>query len=395
VLSSSLQRIVTKVADTFNACDDPKINVDDRYNRIGELGDLTADVDQLVMLLQEELASGAAQDALRDELEQKMRGIQQCAAELRQLLPRYDPHSVDRGDTAKRIFDDLLKIVDATIDLLKSSDRSAIEKIIRDAERVLAACNLVTQSSTPSDLVVSAGDFSSASVALVKRFTRRLKVIPTDAQPRGDAALKTLKEGTPRFIAAQRAAISGDYGSPELSHARQAVETAIQEVMEVARVAPEFSVNFEVDYYDDQLGHDMIALSDAIFRGDEPAAVEHTKKVVGEVKNRVQNGREIADTYPADKKRNILESCDRAEDGLADIVRNARDALKARLANPNSQPGVEYFQAERKLNDAMKKVKQSVDEIPAERRFVAQTERYALLDAARKMVMNFDQLLKK
>jgi len=231
---------------------------------------------------------------------------------------------------------------------------------------------------------------------MVKRISSRASVLPNEAREKAETAVHTIKNEIPRFMGLKRTLLTSrsDHANDDFSQSLALVVSTRKTLLEVAQVAPEFSVNFEVEYYDDSLGIGIAALAAAVDRTDEPGTFQCAREVVAEVQKQVGQGRGMLMSLPVAERENVLHACDAANAAVGELVKASRNALQARMAAAGeASPGPNYFEAEKKMVESGRALRQAIDVIPLVRPVMPQNESMALLDAARKIVLNLGTLL--
>lgn len=173
-LGTALQRIVTAAAETHNACDDARIDVDAKFMSLVTLAQLGDVVERVSALASEEASLGAP--FLREELTAHAKRIAQHAESLRRGFCEYNQRHPHRAKLAAGIFQSLLQLAQDTIELLRISDRGTCAKISAlvttarsSAQQVAAAANMEVLQHGSHALVDACGALSS-------RFLRRAEV---------------------------------------------------------------------------------------------------------------------------------------------------------------------------------------------------------------------------
>lgn len=399
-LANALQKIIYAIVDVYNACDDPKMKVDDRYQRVGSLETLTTDIELVCKLVNEELSQ--CEPNARSALLPRSETINACAAVLHTTFKSFSNNGQQtvRGELANTIFDNLLKIVEVTIDLLKHADKGAINKMVSSVTEVLVATRRVRDATTITELSEVAPECSFLSIELVKRISHRIAVLPDKDGVREKArqATEMLKVEVPSFIAMKRSLITSPTAETEHDFGVSVgkVAAGLKTLLEVVQVAPEFSVVFEVEYFDDALGVGVASLALAIDKGDEEAVLQHARSVVAEVQQQVRQGREMLPSLPLNDRERVSNACDTATAAAGEVVKAGRDALQAKKAimvNNNTPEQTTFAAAEKRMVEAGRKLRRAIEAIPLTRPVVAHSERMALLEAARKIVLNLNTLL--
>jgi hypothetical protein len=181
-------------------------------------------------------------EAIRNNMRQKFTEVSHNGKELKYLISqyplryflqffelmhsKYSDESSYRFQTAKAIFEGMLQLVNDSIDLLKMADQHFVERLVNEAnvalihlKKVREAINIFPEfffisflsflPSPPlsifplmtgpniSELVLATQDYTTASVNLVKRLSKRVDsgVLPNDHKQNAVQALDVLKNG--------------------------------------------------------------------------------------------------------------------------------------------------------------------------------------------------------
>lgn len=185
-LGSALQRIVTAAAETHNACDDARIDVDAKFTSLVTLAQLGDVVERVSSLASEEASLGAP--FLREELTSFAKRIAQHAESLRKGFSEYNQRHPQRAKLASGIFQSLLLLAQDTIELLRISDRGTCAKLSALVVAARTAAQSVNSANSLESLQRATNNMLESSVTISKRFQRR-----ADVFDEGDHARKVEK----------------------------------------------------------------------------------------------------------------------------------------------------------------------------------------------------------
>jgi len=210
--------------------------------------------------------------------------------------------------------------------------------------------------------------------------------------------LDVVKADTPTLLSSKHQVLAGGNTSlePQVHSALQNLSNSLESIIQTMRVQPEFAVLFEVDYIDDELGHKLAALAQAVRDGDRLGVGKGVREVDQLVKEYATNAKKSA---PADPK--VHEAIARAEAALPPVGKTAKEAVALRVGPPgqafdaNAPPPPEFFPAEQRVNTAIKDLKEAVSRLPGNRdRPKTQGKRsIPLLQAAQLLSKNINFML--
>eukprot|EP01111_Echinosteliopsis_oligospora_P009051 TRINITY_DN2581_c0_g1_i1.p1 TRINITY_DN2581_c0_g1~~TRINITY_DN2581_c0_g1_i1.p1 ORF type:complete len:452 (-),score=138.80 TRINITY_DN2581_c0_g1_i1:110-1402(-) len=387
-LSTALQQIVLKLVNVYNSCEDGRINIDQKYKTLGSLSSLQSPIHTVATLVQEQIDI-TPQD-LRPSLIEKSNKITNAVNSLNTDLHEYSDNDPNRGAIAHKIFTNLLCVVETTIDLLKSADQGVASNVGAMATDCKRAVQAVADATTAGQLTQATSDLTEHSVDLIKKMQKRREVLPDHARNRGDLAINTLRTGLGAFVTAKRHLIaSGSSHSSDFSNHHESVEEAVNTLVEVASVSPEFSVTFDVEYTDNPLGAALSGLMAALDHQSEPDLLGAAKKLITEAQDAIRRGEDVSKSLPQAEAANVLQACNDAKTAVASVVRLGREALDTR--EKGDMP--KYYGLEKRLLEAARALKAAIDQIPIKHQSVKVIESSALVDAARKMMVDFGLLL--
>eukprot|EP00026_Physarum_polycephalum_P007583 Phypoly_transcript_07646.p1 GENE.Phypoly_transcript_07646~~Phypoly_transcript_07646.p1 ORF type:complete len:406 (+),score=46.82 Phypoly_transcript_07646:315-1532(+) len=378
-LSSSLNSLLQLIVNVYNVCEDSSMSQEEKFNKIADFRSVDTAIDQLIFCIGEEMR--ICSDVIRNSMEHKYHEVTRHTAELKQLLSQYSAESANRLQTAKAVFEGLLQIVNGAIDLLKLADQHFVERLVNEANSTLVYLKMVRDAINMNELVLATQDYTTTSVNLAKRLTKRIDsgVLPPEPQQNAQQALEILKNESANVVNVKRNQLSfpgNDMHAVALDSAVQTIATAVSIVLEVARADPKFAVDFQVDYVDDEFGLLLAKLVDAVDSCDNAMMVNMLGQIIRAVSNRsIDSGLPQDDPKIRKVKNDLIETRDLSQQNVQ--LREA--GVSTSLITT----------ANRNMDAAIKNLRQSYHAISSNK--IA--DRSDLREAARQIIANLDKLV--
>eukprot|EP01113_Clastostelium_recurvatum_P010712 TRINITY_DN1536_c0_g1_i1.p1 TRINITY_DN1536_c0_g1~~TRINITY_DN1536_c0_g1_i1.p1 ORF type:complete len:454 (+),score=102.53 TRINITY_DN1536_c0_g1_i1:77-1363(+) len=400
-LRDALQAVVTDIADIHAACDDPKMKVDEKFKKLRNLTALETQVDKLDELTKAQVDICAGDASLHSQLNTIHARVRQAAQTVKSLFHQQKAEAQMKTEIAQQVVDNLLCIVQDVISILRDADRFVVSRIIQMAGMVQRAANEVANAKDVSSLMTAAQTCSLSSIDLAKLVTKRAAVIDdTKAKADLEQSLSTIQTEMPSLLSSHHGRVTGGgSGSPQ---ALSALEGACSTIIRTMQVQPEFAVNFDVDYLDDELGHKLAALARSVGDGDRMGVAKNSRELDNLVKGFLKT------PVFHNPTPQIQEAKDQIEGAIAPALQFAKDAVVIKQAHPDppqergrdeappfTPPPPEFFEKERKMHDALRKVRDGVAAAGGYSVTPRTTEKrtISLIQAAHALSLNMGNLL--
>jgi len=377
-LRDVLQKIVGHLTDLHASIDDNKISVDDKFKKLKDISALQNDLQHLVALGKDQVDICVGENDIKVQLQNGYNSMLASQAKLSTYFELYSQPSDEkaRNRTAQDIVDEILNMIQATIFLLRDADRFTIYSFDTIASAVGEAAKGVYASKTAEDLSDAAHRLALLSVQLARGVAQRADAL----EDRNAAKLLTDASGvlqtyTGPLIVSARGALQG---SPKDEGVLATFISAIKVISDTLRVSPEFSVNFEVSYIDDELKLKLANLATAVRAGDRVGVAGGCKSVQAEVEKQA--------------KKAPLEAAQKARDAADQVAVRAKETLAVRLStqDPTSP---EFSKADKHFHASIEALREACSAFPVST--VPRTTTMSLLQAAQMLSRKFDTLLQK
>jgi len=357
------------------------MQLDDKFRKIADTRLLDKDIDQLIYCLGEEMA--VCSDAIKQQMKPKFAEISQNAKELKFLIVQYSEASSYRFQTAKAIFEGMLRLVNEAIDLLKMADQHFVERLVNEANVALIYLKKVREAATHSELVVTTQDYSTAFLNLIKRLSKRIEsgVLYPEQKQSAEQALEILKNDSVKVVDVKRNQLVSPPGNEMHSIALgthvKSIVAAVKIVFEVARSEPKFSVDFQVDFVDDRFGFMLADLIAAVDNRDQTGVGHLLDQIAQQVANRA-----VETTLPPDDPK-IQKT--------KQLLTLARDATLLCLNNRLENRGISN-EITKRMEETLRQLRDAYNQLVPN---YILSDRTNLRKAAQQIVANLDKLVSR
>jgi len=392
-LRDALQAIITEITEVHTACDDHKMKVDEKHKALRNLTLLESELTRVEELNKAQVDLCVGDDRLHAELDSLRQKISFEVEKVRDLFRKQSGERKMVSEIAKGIVDGLLNIVQNTIFLLRDADKFVVQRIINMSEQTKVQTLKILNAKTLVDLMEGAQASTLISVDLARLVTKREATID-DASAKSvlQQSLNTLKTETPQFLQSSHQTLSGGsapHTNPSVQNFHANLTNALNNIISTMQVQPEFSVQFDIDYLDDAIGHKLAALNRAVQDGNRIAVAKESRELDNLVKDVARNAKAKS---PHDAK--IQRAANEAEGNVAPVMQAAKDAVLIKQERPDpSSPAI--FAAERRLDEAERGLKESIRKLPGVTDLpkTAQKRTIPLIQAAFELSRNLSSLL--
>jgi len=365
--------------DVYNACEDSSLPPEEKFKKIADSRSMDKDIDTLIYCLGEEM--NICSEPIRNNMKSKFTEVSQNSAHLKRLINDYTGQSSFQAHTAKGIFEGMLQLVNDAIELLKMADQHFVERLVNEANATLIYLKQVREAISISELICATQDFTTASVNLVKRLSKRIDsgVLPKDHQQNAIQSLEVLKNESANVINVKRNLLSFPDNENHVITLDSTVKTivsAVKVVLDVARADPKFAVDFQVDYVDDEFGLLLAKLSDSVDNCDRSLFVNVLGQIIRAVSTRsVDSGLPHDDPKIKKVKNELIDTRDLSQQCLE--LREAGVSLAV------------ITSAHRNMDAAIKNLRESYKTLSDNR----PADRTSLRHAALQIIASLDKLV--
>lgn len=378
-LSASINKLLQLIVDIYNACEDSSLPPEEKFKKIADSRSMDKDIDTLIYCLGEEM--NICSEPIRNNMKSKFTEVSQNSAHLKRLINDYTGQSSFQAHTAKGIFEGMLQLVNDAIELLKMADQHFVERLVNEANATLIYLKQVREAISISELICATQDFTTASVNLVKRLSKRIDsgVLPKDHQQNAIQSLEVLKNESANVINVKRNLLSfpdNEIHVITLDSTVKTIVSAVKLVLDVACADPKFAVDFQVDYVDDEFGLLLAKLSDSVDNCDRSLFVNVLGQIIRAVSNRsVDSGLPHDDPKIKKVKNELIDTRDLSQQCLE--LREAGVSLAV------------ITSAHRNMDAAIKNLRESYKTLSDNR----PADRTSLRHAALQIVASLDKLV--
>lgn len=370
--------IIQHLSDLHSSVDDPKIKVDERYKQIRDLRVLEGNLNELLSIAQDQLTLCPKEGApdINNQLTIIYASLQDHVERAKALF-----HENIGEKEAGQLVDLLLAVVRSTVEMLQAADHYTIQRAEEMARETEILATRVSEAKDTAKLLEVGGPLARSSVETARLSTQRASALdPSNASHTSlERASSTLASRTPALIGSVRNSLKGSISPQDALSHLQAIREATADIIEAMKTSPEFTVLFDVDHIDTELGLKLAALAANVKNADPVGVAGGTRAVNGEVDKLTKPRKEDP------KSKKVLEAA-------ADVAKTSKEALSARLANESpSNPA--YITAENKMHEAMANLRTAAAALPNAPQPQKVTSSIHLLKAAKDLSSQLQRLL--
>eukprot|EP00727_Mastigamoeba_balamuthi_P011405 m51a1_g6888 hypothetical protein (404) ;mRNA; f:612-2209 len=360
-LEAAVRALGLSVVEAFEACEDPSVAAESKISRVLDLDAATGHVRRIMDLTREEALTclgtlrGEA-DAVHANLVQHGQAALDALVAQRQVP--YDPR------TTVRAAENMLKVLEDTMQLLQVSDRYVIVRLHRMAQDATAVIGELSASpSAPyAKLADLAQQYSVVVPTLVTSLERRADVMEDSAVRESILqAAGEIKQGAAALLEAMKTTSSAPGGVAE---AAAPLLDAVRRADELVGRIHTFHASFKTEYYGTDLDVALKQISDAACLGDPAMLAKAAHAAYADVQKAL--GAQNVPPYLAEQIKSAL----------GDVLRAARACIDAKSGAESRAAAAELQRAVEVLNGLM-------GALPAKSAVHFVEERTDLLDAAR------------